>query len=67
MQQTASRAKKTAKSNGRGKATPDLMGALSKGQRKAEKKTLTADQIADCIEKEAKRLQRIADILRGKA
>ena len=48
------------------KTPPDLMGALSKSQRKAKGKTLTADQIAACFEKEAKRLQGIADILRGK-
>ena len=30
------------------------------------KKTLTASQLAEQFEKEAKRLQKIADILRGK-
>lgn len=59
---------KTKKSNTRRvrKSTPDLMTTLKTAQRKAEGKTMTADQIADCLETEAKRLQSIADILRGK-
>lgn len=61
------KSKTPAKSNGRSTTTPDLMGALAKGQRKASGKTLTADQIADCFEAKAKEFQGIADILRGKA
>lgn len=53
--------------NGRAPRTPDLMGTLSKAQRTTQKKTQTADQIADCFEAEAKKLQGIADILRGNA
>jgi len=50
------------------KASPDLMGVLGKGQRKAEGVVLTAAQIADSIEEEATKLMGIADILRnGKA
>jgi hypothetical protein len=50
--------------NGKTKPAPDLLGALAKKPGRP-KKTRTADQIADSIEKEAKRLQGVADILRG--
>jgi hypothetical protein len=53
--------------NGRAKKTPDLMDTLSKAQRHVEKKPPTADQLADCFEAESKKLQGIADILRGKS
>lgn len=48
------------------KSTPDLMNTLKTAQRKAEGETMTANQIADCFEAEAKRLKGFADILRGK-
>lgn len=56
--------------NGRGKATPDLIGTLvaKRGPgRPRTQPTRTAFQIADSLEAEAKRLQNAADILRGKA
>lgn len=68
MQQTKTRAKKrAAKPNGSGKSAPDLMGELSKAQRKAQEKALTADEIADCIETHAKQLLTIAENMRNKA
>lgn len=55
--------------NARRKATPDLMNALGKRGpgRPRTQPTRTASQIADSLEEEAKRLQGVADILRGKA
>lgn len=52
----------------RGK-TPDLIGALGKRGpgRPKNQPTPTAEQIADSIEAEVKKLQGLADILRGKA
>lgn len=51
--------------NGSRKTAPDLMGSLGKRPGRP-KKTRTAAQIADSIEAEAKRLQGVADILKGK-
>lgn len=51
--------------NGNRKPTPDLLDSLAKRGRGRPKKTKTADQIADSLETEAKRLQGVADILRG--
>lgn len=52
--------------NGRTKgATPELKDILTKRGVGRPKKTRTADQIADSIEAEVKRLQGVADILRG--
>lgn len=59
--------KNASKNNDRSTATPDLMGTLSKAQRTAQKKAPTAEHIATSIEEEIKKLQGIADILRGKA
>lgn len=65
---TQTRAKKrAAKPNGSGKSTPDLMGELSKAQRKAQEKALTASQIADELEAYAKQLLTIAANMRNKA
>lgn len=53
--------------NGNRKTTaPDLLGTLTKRPGPGRpKKTYTADQIADSLEAEAKRLQGVAAILRG--
>lgn len=52
------------------KAAPDLLGTLKRGPGRPKKivamPTRTAEQIADDFEAEAKRLQGVADILRGK-
>lgn len=49
------------------KATPDLLGSLKRGPGRPSKPAPTASQIADSCEAEAKKLQGLADILRGKA
>lgn len=51
--------------NGRRKTTPQLDDVLGKRKPGRPKKTQTADQIASSIESEIKRLQGVADILRG--
>ena len=52
---------------GRRKPTPDLMRSLpTRGSARSKKPAPTANEIADSIETEAKRLQGVADILRGK-
>jgi hypothetical protein len=50
-------------------STPDLMGALKpkRSPGRPPKPAPTALQIADSFETEAKKLQGVADILRGKA
>lgn len=48
-------------------ATPELREILGKKGPGRPKKTLTAAQIADSFEAEAKRYQGVADILRGTA
>lgn len=69
MSQTKSR--NGGRKNTNRKPTPDLIGALGKkrGPGRPPKHTpaLTADQIAESIEAEARKLQGLADILRGKA
>lgn len=54
--------------NGRSRTTPDLLGALKpkRGPGRPPKPAPTALEIADSFEAEAKRLQGVADILRGK-
>lgn len=54
---------KNGRKNGNNKSTPELTDILAKRGR--PKKTKTADQIAASIEAEIKRLQGVADILRG--
>lgn len=53
----------------RRKSTPDLISTFGKRGpgRPRMQPTRTASQIADSLEEEAKRLQGVADILRGKA
>lgn len=57
--------------NKNGRSTPDMIGALKRGPGRPRKivavPTRTAEQIAESLEAEAKRLQGVADILRGKA
>lgn len=60
---------KNGRKNGR-KSTPDLLGTLKPKRgpgRPKTKPTLTAAQIADSLEAEAKRLQDLANILKGEA
>lgn len=47
-------------------ATMNRMSALTLSQSERLGRTLTADELADCFEAEAKKLQGIADVLRGK-
>lgn len=55
---------KNGRKNGNRGPTPDVLGALVKKPGRP-KKTRTAEQIADSIEAEVKRLQGVANILRG--
>lgn len=66
MAQTKSR--NGGRKNTNRKPTPDLIGALGKkrGPGRPPKPAPTADQIADSIEAEVKKLQGLADILRGR-
>ena len=47
------------------KTTPDLLGSLKRGPGRPPRPAMNALQIADCFEAEAKKLQAVADILRG--
>lgn len=67
MAQTKSR--NGGRNNTNRKPTPDLIGALGKKRGPGRPKhtpALTADQIADSVEAEIKKLQDLADILRGR-
>lgn len=68
MAQTKSRNGGRKKTDSR--STPDLMAALGKkrgpGRPPKHRPTRTAEQIADALEAEVRKLQGVADILRGK-